>query len=414
MKRKIAAILAADAVEYSRLVAEDEEETLRLLVASFGVFRASVEGHGGRVFNTAGDAILAEFQSAVEAVRSAIDIQQTLSGRNAASAPGRRILFRIGISIGDVVENEGDLLGDGVNIAARLQSLSRPGGLAISKWVQEQVSGKVGIEFRDAGYQSVKNMPAPIHVFHSHIAPPPSAEPESSPDRPAVAVPARGWPVRLLVAALAVLMIGVGVGGYLALSRRDPPPVAHRQDPPPSAKPEEPAAASHSPAPTPAMPAPQQDTRPEQAPPPKSEPASEIAATPPSSTPLPSTSPQPPAAAVEPAPTPAAVPEPAAAPVPSPAGTPDRPVETTVVPPVSSPVANTPPAAAPSLAAPPAETAQPGRPVETPASKPSATAQDEGATDPKRQKVRCAEVLERAQLGDLTSDDRAFLRSKCR
>jgi class 3 adenylate cyclase len=412
MKRKIAAILAADAVEYSRLVAEDEEETLRLLVASFGVFRASVEGHGGRVFNTAGDAILAEFQSAVEAVRSAIDIQQTLSGRNAASAPGRRMLFRIGISIGDVVENDGDLLGDGVNIAARLQGLSRPGGLAISKWVQEQVSGKVGIEFKDAGFQSVKNMPAPIHVFHSHIAPPVPAEPETLPVRAEDAAPARGWPVGALVAALAVLMIGVG--GYLALSRRDPPPVAHWQDPPPSATPEQPAAANPSPAALTPAPQPRQDAQPaqpEQSPAPKTEPASEIAATPPPSTPLPSTA-QPPAAAAEPAPTPAAVPAPAVAPIPSLAATPDRPVET-AVPPVSPPVANTQPAA-PRLAAPPAEAAQPGRPAETPASTPPATAQDERASDPKRQKVRCAEVLERAQLGDLTSDDRAFLRSKCR
>jgi class 3 adenylate cyclase len=410
MKRKIAAILAADAVEYSRLVAEDEEETLRLLVASFGVFRASVEGHGGRVFNTAGDAILAEFQSAVEAVRSAIDIQQTLSGRNANSAPGRRMLFRIGISIGDVVENEGDLLGDGVNIAARLQSLSRPGGLAVSKWVQEQVSGKVGIEFRDAGYQSVKNMPAPIHVFHSHIAPPVPAEPETLPVRAKAGAPAIGWPVRALVAALAMMMIGVG--GYLALSRRDPAPVAHWQDPAPSAKPEEPAAASHSPSP---LSPPQPDTRaaqPEQTPAPKTEPASEIAATPPAAVPL-APEPQPPAARVEPAPKPVAVPAPAATPVPSLAATPNRPAETPAAPPASPPVATTLPSE-PRLATPPAETAQPGRSVEVPAPKLPATAQDESATDPKRQKVRCAEVLERAQLGDLTSDDRAFLRSKCR
>jgi class 3 adenylate cyclase len=104
MKRKIAAILAADVAEYSRLVAEDEEGTLHLLVASLGVFKGSVEAHGGRIFNTAGDAILAEFQSAVEAVRSAIDIQNAILTRNEGCAPSKRMLFRMGISIGDVVE----------------------------------------------------------------------------------------------------------------------------------------------------------------------------------------------------------------------------------------------------------------------------------------------------------------------
>ena len=131
------------------------------------VFKASVEAHNGRIFNTAGDAVLAEFQSAVEAVRSAIDIQESLSVRNEVYAPNRRMMFRMGISIGDVVENSGDLLGDGVNIAARLQTLSQPGGLAISEWVHEQVAGKVAREFRDTGHQIVKNMPAPIHVFQS-------------------------------------------------------------------------------------------------------------------------------------------------------------------------------------------------------------------------------------------------------
>ena len=181
MKRKIAAILAADAAEYSRLVAEDEEQALRQLVASIGVFKASIETHGGRIFNTAGDAVLAEFQSAVEAVRSAIDIQHKLSARNEDCAPNRRMMFRMGISIGDVVENGGDLLGDGVNIAARLQTLSQPGGLAISKWVQEQVAGKVTTEFRDTGYQIVKNMPAPIHVFQSGPAAAAPAEPAAEP-----------------------------------------------------------------------------------------------------------------------------------------------------------------------------------------------------------------------------------------
>jgi hypothetical protein len=115
MKRKIAAIMAADVAGYSRLVSEDEEETLRRLAAYREVFDDFVVKASGRIFNTAGDAVLAEFSSAVEAVRCAIDVQESLRTRNMAYPPSRQMSFRIGITIGDVVEREGDLLGDGVN-----------------------------------------------------------------------------------------------------------------------------------------------------------------------------------------------------------------------------------------------------------------------------------------------------------
>ena len=133
MKRKIAAILAADVAGYSRLVAEDEEETLTRLAAFRQVFDDFVGRCGGRIFNTAGDSVMCEFDSAVEAVRAAIDIQEALRTRNRALPPGRRLQFRIGITIGDVVERGGDLLGDGVNIAARLESLAEPGGICVSR-----------------------------------------------------------------------------------------------------------------------------------------------------------------------------------------------------------------------------------------------------------------------------------------
>ena len=126
MKRKIAAILAADVFGYSKLVAEDEEETLRRLASYRAVFEDFITRGSGRVFNTAGDAILAEFPSAVEAVRCAIDVQESLRTRNLAYPASRQMTFRIGISIGDVVERDGDLLGDGVNIAARLEGLANP------------------------------------------------------------------------------------------------------------------------------------------------------------------------------------------------------------------------------------------------------------------------------------------------
>src|SRR3954469_4405372 len=121
MKRKIAAILAADVAGYSRLVSEDEEETLRRLAAYRQVFDDFVTRAGGRIFNTAGDSVMCEFDSAVEAVRAAIDIQQSLAARNAPVPQERRLEFRMGLTIGDVVERGTDLLGDGVNIAARLE-----------------------------------------------------------------------------------------------------------------------------------------------------------------------------------------------------------------------------------------------------------------------------------------------------
>jgi len=139
MKRKIAAIFAADIAGYSRLVAEDEEETLRRLASYRSVMDDFIARAGGRIFNTAGDAVLAEFPSAVEAVRCAIDIQESLRTRNLAYPSSRQMSFRIGITIGDVVERDGDLLGDGVNIAARLGGSRRSAvfafhALCTSRW----------------------------------------------------------------------------------------------------------------------------------------------------------------------------------------------------------------------------------------------------------------------------------------
>jgi adenylate cyclase len=165
MKRTIAAILAADIAGYSRLTAEDEEDTLRRLGEYSAAFREAVARVDGRVFNTAGDAILAEFPSAVEALRAAIDIQQTLRLKNQDHPPSRRIEFRIGITIGDVVERDGDMLGDGVNIAARLQTLADPGGICISRSLHEAVSGKVAVAFRDMGSHNLKNIPHPVHAL---------------------------------------------------------------------------------------------------------------------------------------------------------------------------------------------------------------------------------------------------------
>src|ERR1700751_1739800 len=165
MKRKIAAIFAADIAGYSRLVAEDEEETLRRLASYRQVTDDFIAKCGGRIFNTAGDAVLAEFPSAVEAVRCAIDIQESLRTRNMAYPPSRQMAFRIGITIGDVVERDGDLLGDGVNIAARLEGLAEVGGICVSRAVHEQVANKLSVQFADIGAQEVKNIPTPVHAY---------------------------------------------------------------------------------------------------------------------------------------------------------------------------------------------------------------------------------------------------------
>src|SRR5580698_5528742 len=165
MNRKIAAIMAADITGYSKLVGEDEEETLRRLASYRTVFDDFIARASGRVFNTAGDAILAEFPSAVEAMRCAIDIQESLRTRNLAYPPSRQMNFRIGMTIGDVVERDGDLLGDGVNIAARLESLATPGGICVSRVIYEQVANKMSIKFADIGEQQVKNITSPIHAY---------------------------------------------------------------------------------------------------------------------------------------------------------------------------------------------------------------------------------------------------------
>jgi class 3 adenylate cyclase len=210
MKRKIAAILAADVFGYSKLVAEDEEETLRRLASYRAVFDDFITRCGGRVFNTAGDAILAEFSSAVEAVRCAIDVQESLRTRNLAYPASRQMTFRIGISIGDVVERDGDLLGDGVNIAARLEGLAQPGGLCVSRAVYEQVSNKMSVRFADIGEQEVKNIPNPVRAYMLSLGADAAVTPkQASPARKSSPKQPRdiAWPIAIIAASVAVLVV---------------------------------------------------------------------------------------------------------------------------------------------------------------------------------------------------------------
>lgn len=214
MKRKIAAIFAADIAGYSRLVAEDEEETLRRLASYRLVTDDFIAKCGGRIFNTAGDAVLAEFPSAVEAVRCAIDIQESLRTRNMAYPPSRQMSFRIGITIGDVVERDGDLLGDGVNIAARLEGLAEVGGICISRAVHEQVANKLSVQFADIGAQEVKNIPTPVHAYMVAMRRDDGtyATPQvKKPAKPAAPAPVWMWPA----AATLIFLAAIGVGGFL-------------------------------------------------------------------------------------------------------------------------------------------------------------------------------------------------------
>jgi class 3 adenylate cyclase len=166
MRRKLAVILASDVAGNSRLVADDEEDTVRRFRAAASSFFERVQKWRGRVFNTAGDAILVEFESAVDATRCAIDIQDTNNAQNAAIEPSTRLLFRIGIAIGDVlVSDNGDLLGDGVNIAARLEGIAEPGGVCVSDDVKIHALNKINAGFIDLGEQTLKNIPRAIRAY---------------------------------------------------------------------------------------------------------------------------------------------------------------------------------------------------------------------------------------------------------
>src|SRR6516165_1198095 len=165
--RKLAAILAADVAGYSRLAAADEERRLaRLRALRSDLFDPTIALHHGRVVKRTGDGVLIEFRSVVDAVRCAIEVQNGMVERNAGLPPERRIELRVGIHLGDVVEeSDGDLMGDGVNIAARLEGVADPGGICLSEDAYRQVRGKIPQEFRDLGEQQLKNIAQPVQIY---------------------------------------------------------------------------------------------------------------------------------------------------------------------------------------------------------------------------------------------------------
>lgn len=165
LKRKLSAILAADAVSYSRKMSANEEGTMRVLSAHRAVIDSIIEFHDGRIVNTAGDSVLAEFGSPVEAVRCAVEIQDALRTRNDSLPAEQRLEFRVGVNLGDVMVKGDDLLGDGVNVAARLESIAEPGGICISSSIYDLIRGKLDLGFVDIGEQSLKNIEHPIRVY---------------------------------------------------------------------------------------------------------------------------------------------------------------------------------------------------------------------------------------------------------
>src|ERR1700724_220343 len=165
MERKLAAILCADVHGYSRLMGENEEATLRTLTSHRKLIDSQIEQHHGRFVNSAGDSVLAEFASVVEAVNCAVDIQTGLKAENASIAPARRMEFRIGVNLGDVMVDGEQIYGDGVNVAARLESLAQPGGICISGKVHEEIRSKLALAYEDLGAQQVKNIAEPVRVF---------------------------------------------------------------------------------------------------------------------------------------------------------------------------------------------------------------------------------------------------------
>jgi adenylate cyclase len=169
-RRKLAAILSADAVGYSRLMAADEPATVETLKQYRAIIGQIVEGHGGRVVNAPGDALLAEFPSAVEAVQAAVEVQKSLEGRNVELGLERAMQFRIGVNLGDVIEDgDGTIYGDGVNIAARMEALAEGGGICISSAVFDAVEGKLSFGFDFLGEQQVKNIPKAIKVYRVRV-----------------------------------------------------------------------------------------------------------------------------------------------------------------------------------------------------------------------------------------------------
>ena len=200
MERRLAALLSADVEGYSRLMGEDEPATVRAITEYRAVVASAVASRGGRVVDAPGDNVLAEFASVVDAVQCAVEIQRELASRNAALPAARQMRFRIGINLGDVIVEGERLYGDGVNIAARLESLAEGGGICLSGAAYDQVEGKLSLGYEALGEHTVKNIARPVRVYRVRLAPGPPSQ-KRRVDRRAV----KG--IRILIV---VVLLGAG------------------------------------------------------------------------------------------------------------------------------------------------------------------------------------------------------------
>jgi len=207
-KRKLSAILSADVKGYSRLMGTDEEATLRTLQEYKEVMASSIQHHRGRIVGTAGDSILAEFASVVDAVQCAVEIQQVLRAKNALLPEDRRMEFRIGINLGDVIEEGDTIYGDGVNIAVRLESMAEAGGICISESAYQQIKNKVPLRYDYLGEHEVKNIAEPVRVYRAQV------EPESASSK--LGKEKKPIGKKLSKAALAIVAVVV-IAGLVAL-----------------------------------------------------------------------------------------------------------------------------------------------------------------------------------------------------
>src|SRR5271156_6250075 len=229
--RKLAAILVFDVVGYSRLAGADEDRILaRLRTLRSDLIDPTIAVHHGRVVKRTGDGSIIEFRSVVDAVRCAIEVQQGLIERNAGVPEDRRIEFRVGIHVGDVVEeSDGDLMGDGVNIAARLEGIAKPGAICLSEDAYRQVSGRLEMEVTDLGPTQLKKIDRQIRAYSLQVGV--SAKPKpakaAEPVTPAAPTPRkRRFGLAALAAALAALLVVIAGGAWWFLIANRPSPVA--------------------------------------------------------------------------------------------------------------------------------------------------------------------------------------------
>src|SRR5271167_1965007 len=229
--RKLAAILVADVVGYSRLAGTDEDRTLaRLRGLRSDLIDPAIAAHHGRTVKRTGDGSIIEFRSVVDAVRCAIEVQNGLIERNAGVPEDRRIEFRVGIHVGDVVEeSDGDLMGDGVNIAARLEGIAKPGAICLSEDAYRQVKGRLDLAVTDLGPTELKNIAEPIRVYSLQVGVPAQAKPAKAaePVTPAALAPQkRRFGLAPLAAALAALLVVIGGGAWWFFNANQPATVA--------------------------------------------------------------------------------------------------------------------------------------------------------------------------------------------